>query len=82
VSIRLSELLAQDDRYDHDLELEDGDIVTDVVTLFRIQRLSDTDDALVIGGTETTGGIVQYGIIRAACLQVEKWMVDGQAEDE
>ncbi|KAB2808326.1 hypothetical protein F9L07_22690 [Pimelobacter simplex] len=72
--MRLSELIAQDDRYDVDLNLEDGDIVTDLVALIRIQRLTDTDDALIIGATDTTGGIVQYGIVRSACLQVEQWM--------
>ena len=70
--MRLSELIAQDARYDIDLDLEDGDIVTDLVALIRIQRLTDTDDALVIGATETTGWIVQYGIVRSACLQVEQ----------
>jgi hypothetical protein len=72
--VRLSELIASDDRYDLDLDLADGDIVTDVVTLLRVQRLTDTDDALIIATTEDTGGLVQYGIVRAACLQVEKWM--------
>jgi hypothetical protein len=72
--MRLSELIAQDDRYDLDLEIHDGDIVTDIVMLVRVARLTDTDDALVIGATEATGGIVQYGIVRSACLQVEQWM--------
>lgn len=72
--MRLSELIAQDDRYDVDLEIHDGDIVTDLVLLARVARLTDTNDALVIGATEATGGIVQYGIVRSACLQVEQWM--------
>lgn len=79
--MKLSELLAGDDRYDIDLELDDGDIVTDVITLVRVQRLTDTDDALIIGATETTGGIVQYGIVRAACLQVEDWMINGAGDE-
>jgi hypothetical protein len=72
--VNLSELIASDSRYDLDLDLADGDIVTDVVTLLRVQRLTDTDDALIVATTEDTGGLVQYGIVRAACLQVEKWM--------
>ncbi len=72
--MRLSELIAQDPRYDVDIEIHDGDIVTDIVMLVRVARLTDTDDALVIGATEATGGIVQYGIVRSACLQVEQWM--------
>lgn len=72
--MKLSDLIATDDRYDMDVDLADGDIVTDVVTLLRVQRLTDTDDALIIATTEDTGGIVQYGIVRTACVQVEKWM--------
>lgn len=79
--MRLSELIATDDRYDVDVDLADDDIVTDVIALVRVQRLADTDDALIIGATETTGGIVQYGVIRAACLQVEDWMVNGAGDE-
>lgn len=80
--MRFSELIADDDRYDIDLDLADDDIVTDVIALVRVQRLADTDDALIIGSTETTGSIVQYGIIRTACLQVEDWMVNGAGDEE
>lgn len=80
--MRLSELIAHDQRHDIDLDIIDGDIVTDLVTLVRVQRLTDTDDALVIGATDTTGGIVQYGMVRAAVLQVEDWMVNGIPDEQ
>lgn len=75
--MKLSELLAANPDLDVDLELEEGDIVTDLMALVRIQRLSDTDDALVIGSSKHSGGIVQYGLVQAARLQIEDWMVHG-----
>lgn len=63
-----------------ELDIEDGDIVTDVVVLVRCQRLDTTDDMLEIGCTEHTGGITQFGIIGAANLQVSDWMVNGDGD--
>lgn len=79
--MRLSDLIATDERYDVELDLEDGDIVTDIVALIRVQRLTDTDDALITAATETTGGIVQYGILRSAVLQAERWMAWGDGDE-
>lgn len=64
-----------------DVEIEDGDIITDLVVLIRVQKLDDTDDCLVIGSTENTGGIVCSGMIHAARLQHDKWMTEGEDEN-
>ena len=75
--MRLSQLIADNPHLDHDVEIQDGDIPTDLISLSRVVRLTDTDDALLIGSSDM-GGIVQYGIVRSACLQVEAWMVGGE----
>lgn len=65
-----------------EVEVEEGDIITDLMVLIRVQKLQDTDDALVLGNMEHTGGIVNYGMIMAAKLQMEKWMTEPQEEDD
>lgn len=64
------------------IDVEAGDIVTDIVVLARIQRLDDTYDALLISTTENTGGMTQYGIVCAAKLQMEDWMMNGAGDDD
>lgn len=59
------------------LDVREGDVVTDMVVLVRLQRLDSTNDALIIGCTENTGGIVQLGLIATAHIQVEDWMTHG-----
>lgn len=80
--MRLSELLEQRPDLDHELEVDEGDIVTEILSLVRMVRLAgaETSDALIIGAANNTTGIVQYGIVRAAALQIEAWMLRGQDE--
>ena len=59
-----------------DIDLEDDDIITGVVVLVRVQRLTDTDEALLIGVNGSMGGITQYGMVRSAVLQVENAMLN------
>lgn len=58
-------------------ELDEGDIITDAIILLRVQSLEDTEDFLVIGVSENTGGIVTHGILTSAVLQHTKWMTLG-----
>jgi hypothetical protein len=71
----LTALLA--DHASIDVELEDGDIVTDVVILMRVQRLDDTEEHLVVTGSEHTGAITRLGIVEAAAMRVRRWLVTG-----
>ncbi len=75
--MRLSALIAQDARYDVDLDVVDDDVVADVMVLLRVVRLTDSTDAIVIGSMDTTGGVVQYGMLRAANLEIERAMWNG-----
>ena len=77
---KLSELIAEDPRLDAEIDLADDDIITDITVLLRTTTLASTDDALLIGASEGTGGIVQYGLVCAAKLQVEDWMVNGDGD--
>lgn len=79
--IDLRELLKAQSVGKIELDLEDDDIVTDVLVLVRIQKLSDTDDQLVIGVTENTGGIVAHGMLTCGVIQSEQWMTSG-GDDE
>ena len=57
-----------------DVDIEEGDIVTDLVVIARVQRLDDTDDSLILSGTENTGGIVFHGMLTTAVLQHTQWL--------
>lgn len=65
-----------------DLELEDSDIITDVVAIIRVQRLSDTDDAIIIGATGNMGGVVCHGMLSSALLLHQQWMTNGPEDEE
>lgn len=65
-----------------EVDIEDGDIITDVIVLIRVQTLESTDDSLVIGSTPHTGGIVCHGILTSAVIQHELWMVQDHREDD
>ena len=80
--MKLSEWLKENPDFDHDVELEDGDVVSDMLSLWRIVRIDDmSSDCLVIGAPDHTTGIMQYGIVCAAKLQLEDWMRHGDGED-
>lgn len=64
------------------IDVEPGDIVTDIVVLARVQRLDNTYDALLISATDNTGGMTQYGITCCAKLQMEDWMLNGAGDDD
>lgn len=70
----LSELLAHNPSLDCEVEVEPDDIVTDVVVLLRAVQLEDRTDGLIIGTPEGTAGIVQYGMVCAAQVQLQAWM--------
>lgn len=74
-SARLAKLL--EDFTMDGLELEPEDIVTDIVALIRVQKLDDTDDALIICSSTNTGGIVCHGILTVGVLQHTQWMTIG-----
>lgn len=61
-----------------ELEVRDDDVIADVVVLVRTASMGELSDALVIGTSDGCGGIVQYGIVCSAKLQLEKWMTDGE----
>lgn len=76
--MKMREWLRENPQFDHEVETEDGDVVTDLVTLWRLVRMDDTStDCLVIGAPEHTTGIMQYGIVSAGKLQIEEWVRDG-----
>lgn len=75
--MKLSEFLALNPELDHDIEIEDDDIVSDIVVGMRAVRLTDTDDALLLSASDHTTGIVQYGIVCTAKLQLDDWMQNG-----
>lgn len=64
-----------------DIELEDGDIVTDVVVLARVQRLDHKHDSLITASSDATGGITLYGMICAAKLEFEDAMMNPDEDD-
>lgn len=80
--MKLSEWLEENPGFDHDLDLRDGDVVSDVITLARLVRLDESGDALIIGVPDHMTGIMQYGLICVAKLQVEQWMQFGEHCDE
>lgn len=50
-----------------DLDIEDGDIITDVVVIARIQDLDRPgEEALAIGASSHTGFLLQRGMIEEA----------------
>lgn len=47
-----------------DLDIEDGDIITDVVVIARLQDLDlPGEEALALGCSSNTGGVLQRGMI-------------------
>lgn len=48
-----------------DMQLDEGDVVTGVVVLAQVQRVDDNNnnDSLLIGVSDSTGGIVSDGLI-------------------
>lgn len=81
--MKVSEWLADNPAFDHDLDLLEGDVVSDLVTLARVVRLDKTTDALIIGVPDHMTGIMEYGLICVAKLQVEQWMrFEDRDEDE
>jgi hypothetical protein len=65
---------------DIDLELIDGDIITEIVVVARVQSLQNTDDQVIISVSDGVGGILQYGIVCAGKLQLEHWMMKDDEE--
>ena len=74
------QLLAE--RFDEPIEIDlgDDDIVTGVVVLLRVSRLTDTNESLTMGVNDSMGGITQYGMVRAAVVNVEHLMTGGLEE--
>lgn len=75
-TMKLSELLATNPRLDLDLEIDPEDYVADILVLGRAVQLETNTDCLLLGASDGTTGIVQYGLVRAATLQVEDMMTD------
>lgn len=66
----MSELIEATPDLDVETFVTDGDIVTDLIIIARVQRLTDTADALCIGSTNHTGHIVWLGMLHKALLQM------------
>lgn len=58
------------------LEIEDGDIITDVVLIVRLQDLGHPgEDAVLVGVSSHTGLLVQRGMIETARDASKGYMV-------
>lgn len=81
--MKLSELLKIAPELDHEVDLKDGDFVSDLMVVSRVINMDEEPgtDALIISKSDHTTGIVQYGIIASAQLQVEHWMTGGMDDD-
>lgn len=66
----LTDLIEASPDLDLETYVQDGDIVTDLIVIARVQRLTDTADALCIGSTEHTGHILWLGMLHKALLQM------------
>lgn len=79
--MKLSKFLAENPEFDHEVEVEEGDIIVDLLSLWRVVRLDEeTSDYLLIGASPNVSGIVQHGIISSADIQVREWMKRGMPE--
>lgn len=79
--MKLSTFLADNPDLDAELDVEEGDVVTDMVTLARVVRIDrKAEDALLLAAPDHVTGILQYGIICSAKLQVEVWMTGDQPQ--
>lgn len=82
--MRLSRVLEENPSLDHEIELHDGDIVSDLLTLVRVVKWRDEKvlDGLIIGAPDNMTAITQYGLICASKLQVARWMTDPEDTDD
>lgn len=65
-----------------EMEIEDGEIVTDLVVIARVQSMGDTADQILLTTTEHSGGVVTHGILTSAVLLHSSWMTDGRGDEE
>lgn len=79
--MKLSEFLTENPTFDHEVDILDGDVVSDLISLWRVVRLDSAHDTLLIGAPDHVTGIIQYGIVGAALLQVQDWMLNPDEED-
>lgn len=79
--MKLSELIHRDRRLDVDVEIGDGDIISDILVLARAVQINDATDALVLASSEGTTGITQYGIVCSAKLELEMLMTNGDDDE-
>lgn len=81
--MKLTQILDEnwDSLGDVDIELDEGDIVTDLLVVARVTSLQSTDDNIILGVSKGMAGITQYGIVCAAKLQVEQWMINGDDDE-
>ena len=78
--MKLSEFLSQRPDLDPDIDVFEEDVVTDVLIAMRAVQMADeqTTDALVLAASDNTTGIIQYGIVCAAKLELDRLMTDGE----
>lgn len=80
--IDLREYLKDDPHGPIIMLLDEDDIVTDMVVLLRVQKLSNTDDQIVFSTTENTGGVVTHGMLTSAVILHSDWMINGKDEND
>jgi hypothetical protein len=66
------------------LDLDDGDMVTDAVVLARVSKGDDGSTVIVMGSTEGTAWLDQFGLVKAAdnILSFAAWREDRSDDDE
>lgn len=77
----LRELLEKQSLGPIEMEVNEGEIVTDLVVIGRLQTLGDTDDQVTISTTEHTGGVLAHGIISSGLILHTQWMTQGKDEE-
>lgn len=76
--MRLSEFLAVHPHLDMDVaNTDDGALVVDAVLLLRDVDMMTTHDRIGVWSSDGLGGVIQYGIVCSAKLQLERFMWQG-----